>query len=218
MPFIGMPLVNPDDIFHYGVKGMKWGVRRYRNYDGTLTEAGKHRYYSSEGVRADFNSDTGYYEVRRKGSNEAVDIEKDTFESFEKSIQGKVVENVSRALGISTKLMESYIDSYPEISDYINREIDGEMGKTLSKALSAAKSNKRDEGAQGSSNHGGSHRSNSGHSKSANSKPKYTQEEAMAKGYEDLEKKYPNFYKMSQDKQDQLWMDYMNESGLYRYL
>lgn len=29
---------------HYGVKGMKWGVRRYQNADGTLTPAGKKRY------------------------------------------------------------------------------------------------------------------------------------------------------------------------------
>lgn len=29
---------------HSGIKGMKWGVRRYRNEDGTLTEEGKRRY------------------------------------------------------------------------------------------------------------------------------------------------------------------------------
>lgn len=33
-------------LTHHGVKGMKWGVRRYRNEDGTLTEAGKKRYSS----------------------------------------------------------------------------------------------------------------------------------------------------------------------------
>ena len=33
-----------DELEHHGVKGMKWGVRRYQNVDGTLTEAGRHRY------------------------------------------------------------------------------------------------------------------------------------------------------------------------------
>ena len=31
-------------LYHHGVKGQRWGVRRYRNYDGTLTAAGKARY------------------------------------------------------------------------------------------------------------------------------------------------------------------------------
>lgn len=29
---------------HFGILGMKWGVRRYQNYDGSLTKAGKKRY------------------------------------------------------------------------------------------------------------------------------------------------------------------------------
>lgn len=31
-------------IEHHGVKGQKWGVRRYQNADGSLTNAGKKRY------------------------------------------------------------------------------------------------------------------------------------------------------------------------------
>ncbi len=34
----------PDYLIHYGIKGQQWGLRRYQNEDGTLTEEGKLRY------------------------------------------------------------------------------------------------------------------------------------------------------------------------------
>lgn len=36
--------MNDYELYHYGTKGMKWGVRRYQNKDGSLTAAGKKRY------------------------------------------------------------------------------------------------------------------------------------------------------------------------------
>ena len=35
-----------DYLAHHGVKGQKWGVRRYQNTDGSLTEEGKKKYYA----------------------------------------------------------------------------------------------------------------------------------------------------------------------------
>ena len=32
------------ELYHHGIKGMKWGVRRYQRTDGSLTSAGKKRY------------------------------------------------------------------------------------------------------------------------------------------------------------------------------
>ena len=40
-------------LMHYGVKGQKWGIRRYQNKDGSLTEEGrKHYMYPSRRIRA----------------------------------------------------------------------------------------------------------------------------------------------------------------------
>jgi hypothetical protein len=37
-------IITNGELRHWGIKGMKWGVRRYQNADGTLTPAGQKRY------------------------------------------------------------------------------------------------------------------------------------------------------------------------------
>ena len=65
---------NPDELYHFGVKGMKWGVRKYQNSDGTLTDIGKnkvskeYRKYINK-TRNDINK--GYSKRYYKAYNEA---------------------------------------------------------------------------------------------------------------------------------------------------
>ena len=32
-----------NELYHHGIKGMRWGIRRYQNDDGTLTPAGQRK-------------------------------------------------------------------------------------------------------------------------------------------------------------------------------
>ena len=68
--YIGRSPVTPY-LKHFGIQGQKWGVRRYQNLDGSLTEEGKARYgYGSLSKNSDY-SDPEQLKRAQKGWQKA---------------------------------------------------------------------------------------------------------------------------------------------------
>ena len=86
-----------NELTHYGIKGQKWGVRRFQNKDGSLTPAGKKRYDDTDIIVRKGD------EIHRIIPKEWLERENGPF-GIEKVIQGAKTESVP--LGELKKLAE----------------------------------------------------------------------------------------------------------------
>lgn len=112
---------NSLELTHWGVKGMKWGVRRYQNKDGSLTPAGRKR-YSDDGDSSGKESTDKKTGSGRKSTSEMSDDE------LMKAINRKRLEDQYNAL-------------HPEQVSKGKKFMDGLVNKVIAPA--AAESGKR---------------------------------------------------------------------------
>lgn len=68
-----------DELYHHGIKGQRWGVRRYQNEDGSLTSAGKKRYLSPRAMQRDLNK------IDKELAYNAGDLTKNIYKAYRKS-------------------------------------------------------------------------------------------------------------------------------------
>lgn len=57
------------ELYHYGVKGMKWGVRRYQNYDGSYTKTGVKKF--NESMNAYNKQNERYKTLKKSGADKS---------------------------------------------------------------------------------------------------------------------------------------------------
>ena len=99
------------ELYHDGIKGMKWGIRRYQNYDGTLTEEGRRRYNKNyyddraEGSLPTKDKDGNYYYTNKKGK-------KTLYKTRSEQLSDTELTDLNRRVQQENKLAAETSDAY----------------------------------------------------------------------------------------------------------
>ena len=88
-----------NELAHFGIKGMKWGVRRYQNKDGTLTSEGKKRVSDYKTMKQK-NKDVATEGKKLFGQDKRL---KEDFGSFDQIDDADFFEYVARMYGLNTE-------------------------------------------------------------------------------------------------------------------
>ena len=123
------------ELYHWGIKGMKWGVRRYRNEDGSLTAAGKKRYADQEPVHEDYakvhdnKSVKSMSDAELRARNNRLQMEQQYERMTQKTNRGKKAVQAFIATGALAAGVLTAIDQYKRVGQAAKPAADKALDK-----------------------------------------------------------------------------------------
>ena len=132
-----------DELVHHGIKGQKWGVRRFQKKDGSLTPAGKKRYDDSNEKPSrkerkelakkqkdyDSKAEQAYIDAYNKAADKSYDIAKEVNKKYEKyDFSNKALKDPKQK-AIFDKYIEEYNTKFEAVLQMEYSELMKRLGK-----------------------------------------------------------------------------------------
>ena len=114
-------LTEDGELYHWGIRGMRWGVRRYQRKDGSLTKAGAKR-YAEENKKLKEKEKTIKAQERTKAKIDKLNAKKAELEEREEALKNPAKAKNSGKDTKKTPAQKSFKDmSDDELREHINR-------------------------------------------------------------------------------------------------
>lgn len=126
-----------DELKHYGILGMRWGVRRYQNKDGSLTNAGRRRADKLKDkytkLRTEYTEITGKKLIRKAGSSKSSKQVKEQPKDDKKRTIKDLTDDELRQRTNRMRLENDYINEARRFNDLNPKKVS--KGKEIAKEM-----------------------------------------------------------------------------------
>lgn len=130
-------MYNKTELYHWGIKGQKWGVRRYQDKDGSLTAAGKKR-YARDAKEKGYNKqdgDTYYKTVGKKNRREDLDVDTDRYVKEDRERTRNLLNESGQMAGKLKNITDKSINNTKVKPMDLSNMTDKEMRDQINRAM-----------------------------------------------------------------------------------
>lgn len=129
---------NNNELYHWGVKGMKWGVRRYQNKDGSLTDAGQKRYARDAKEKEYDKYDTttsSYYKESKKNGRSDLQADADRYVKEDLSRTKRLTDEAAQLARNTKSANDTFIRNKSKKSMDLSKMSDKELRDQINRAF-----------------------------------------------------------------------------------